>query len=310
MHSICWLKCPEIVWVSCGFQHQWGCLSWWLWLGFTRAKQIVTKPTMYVSMTCLMGIILNLLVYALRLLRGCFFVWKEAIFYLLMTNRAQKRVTPASENETCVEIKVTLSYRKAFLSLQEMHQVQKQQQNHTLTHTKQEMHIYTNVEINASTSKNKVKVTCSLYHLYVHERHKCTVMDRMIEPYWGSTGTHVHREVDSLFQGKHPRSFHVVRKKGIQIHSEAKELLFFFQNEKKTGKKRLKCFKLYREQGYASRRSNYSAGDLLGWHCGGRAQIRGGWLEMVERQQGRNSTAHGAYQLSVEVLLIWSGHLC
>lgn len=230
MHWVCWLKCPETVWVSWGFQHQWGCLSWWLWLGFTRAKQIVTKPTMYVSMTCLMGIIFNLLVCALSLLGGCFFCVKG--IHILFVNDAtcRKKVTPASENKTCVETKVTLSYSIACLSLQ-------CRNNNKITYTKQEMHIYTDVKINESTNKNKVKVTCSLYHLYVHERHKCTVMDRMIEPYWGSTGTHVHREVESLFQGKRPRSFHLVRKKGIQIHSEAKKLLFFFQNEKKAAKK-------------------------------------------------------------------------
>lgn len=159
------------------------------------------------------------------------------------------------------------------------------------------------------TNKRKV-ITCSLYRLYVHERHKCTVMDRMIEPYWGSTGAHAHREVESLFQGKHPQSFHLVRKKAFQIHSEAEERLLFSQNEKISGENRLKCFDIHREQQYESWRSNYSAGDLLGWHRGGRAQISGGWFEMVERQQGRNSTGHGAYLLSAEILLIWSGHLC
>lgn len=59
--------------------------------------------------------------------------------------------------------------------------------------------IHMEVKVNESPNKNDINVTCFLFHMYVHERHKCIAMDRTIEPCWGNTGAHARREVESLF---------------------------------------------------------------------------------------------------------------
>lgn len=50
-------------------------------------------------------------------------------------------------------------------------------------HNKQRQNcMHVEVKVNESPNKNDINVTCFLFHLYVHERHKCIAMDRTIEP--------------------------------------------------------------------------------------------------------------------------------
>lgn len=67
----------------------------------------------------------------------------------------------------------------------------------------------------------RIKFTWLQFHRYVHGIHRCTVMDRRNEPYWGSIGTHAHREVDAWFHWMHPQFSHrdKIRKNHIRIES-------------------------------------------------------------------------------------------